>query len=458
MKVRTRLTILFTFITAAILMVYATVIFYSAKENREKEFYALLEKEAITKANIFLNASVDAKTLQDIYRSNREILNEVEVAIFNQDFELLYHDAVDIDFVKETDEMLNTIFQSGFVRFYQESWQVIGLKYNYEGNTYILTAAALDEYGYNKLSNLLKSSLGMFFISVLLIFIMGRYFSMKAFEPVRQMTNKVKQITATNLDLRLSSNETKDELAELVSTFNKMLDRLESSFDAQKQFVSNISHELRTPIAAIITELELASQKDRTIPEYKEVIQNALNDTKKLVRLTNSLLDLAKASYDSSEISFRPVRIDEILLDARQLVLQANKEYRIDIRFEGDLNEDQEFSVKGNEYLLKTAFFNLLENGCKYSRDHQCSVSISFPEKVIVLKFSDKGIGIPEEETDHIFKPFFRGSNQEYSEGSGIGLALVLKIIELHKGNIKVHSIPGKGSVFTVSIPSIQYF
>jgi two-component system, OmpR family, sensor histidine kinase ArlS len=454
-KVRTRLTILFTLITAGILLVYATVIYISAKDSREREFYSLLEKEAITKANIFLNASVDVNILQDIYRSNREILNEVEVAIYDENFELVYHDAVDIDFVKETDEMLESVFQEGEIRFYQDQWQVIGLKYFFKDKPYIITAAALDQYGYNKLNNLLRSILILFFISVLLIFFIGRYFSRKAFEPVLEMTKQVKQITATNLDLRLPGKDSKDELSALVNTFNDMLDRLENSFDAQKDFVSNISHELRTPLTAIITEMELASGKERSIEEYKKVIENTLGDTKKLVRLSNSLLDLAKASYDTSEISFKPVRIDEILLDARQFVLQANPEFRITIQFEEDLNEAQEFSVNGNEYLLKTAFFNLLENGCKYSKEQQCSVLISFSEKVIVIKFSDKGIGIPEEELDRIFNPFFRGSNQEFSEGSGIGLALVLKIIQLHQGNIDIQSIPGKGSVFRVSLPSL---
>ena len=100
MKTRTRLAILFTLITATILLTFAVVIYYSTQESREREFYTLLKKEAITKANLFFNAKVNPKTLQDIYRSNRQVLNEVEVAIYNRDFTLLYDDAVDIDFVK----------------------------------------------------------------------------------------------------------------------------------------------------------------------------------------------------------------------------------------------------------------------------------------------------------------------------------------------------------------------
>jgi two-component system sensor histidine kinase ArlS len=455
MKIRTRLTILFTLITATILLAFATVIYISAKENREKEFYSLLKKEALTKANLFFNAKVETKTLQDIYRNNRQILNEVEVAIYDSSFNLLYHDAVDIDYVKETPEMINEIYQKGEKQFYQKEWQVIGLRYEYENKNYIITATAIDQYGYNKLNSLLKNSIIVFIISILFIYIAGRFFSKRAFDPVKEMTEKAKVISATNLDLRLNSNGSKDELAELASTFNEMLNRLENSFDAQKHFVSNISHELRTPLAAIITELELSTNKEKNVAEYKSTIQNALGDAKKLVRLSNSLLDLAKASYDPSEIVFKQVRIDEILLDARQQVQQTNINYKIDIHFENDFENDNQISIKGNEYLLKVAFSNLFENGCKFSKDKQSGVSISFERDKIQLGFTDNGIGISEDDLKNIFTPFYRGENKKYADGNGIGLSLTQKIIHLHKGTITILSKQKQGTTFTVELQPV---
>jgi len=455
MKIRTRLTILFTVITATILLAFASVIYFSAKKNREKEFYSILKKEAITKANLFFNAKVDTKTLQDIYRNNREILNEVEVAIYDIGFNLLYHDAVDIDYVKETPEMINEIFQKGEIQFYQQDWQVIGLRYEYKNKNYIITATAIDQYGYNKLNSLLKNSIIVFIISIIFIYIAGLYFSKKAFDPVMDMIEKAKVISATNLDLRLNNNGKKDELSELANTFNEMLNRLENSFDAQKHFVSNISHELRTPLAAIITELELSTNKEKSVAEYKSTIQNALGDAKKLVRLLNSLLDLAKASYDPSEIAFKPIRIDEILLDARQQVQQANSDYKIDIVFEQEFENENQISINGNEYLLKVAFANLFENGCKFSKNKQSSVSISFERDKIQLRFTDKGIGISENDLKHIFTPFYRGENKKYAEGNGIGLSLTQKIILLHKGTISVSSKLDEGTTFSVELQHI---
>ena len=183
MKIRTRLTILFTLLTATILLAFAAVIYYTAKENREQEFYTLLKKEAITKANLFLNASVDKKTLQDIYHNNRKILNEVEVAIYDTSFNLLYHDAVDIDFVKENRPMIDEINQKGEISFYQQRWQVIGLRYDFDNKKYIITAAAYDQYGYNKLYDLLKNSIILFIVSIVFIYIAGRFFPKKHLVP-----------------------------------------------------------------------------------------------------------------------------------------------------------------------------------------------------------------------------------------------------------------------------------
>lgn len=456
MKIRTYLTILFTIITATILFVYASTIILTAKENREKEFYSLLQKEAITKANLFLNAKVDANVLQNIYKNNRKILNEVEVAIYDTSFNLLYHDAVDIDYVKETPEMIKEIYQKGELRFYQGNWQVIGLHYVYNNNDYIITATAIDQYGFNKLYSLLKSSIIVFIFSILIIYVAGRYFSKKAFKPVKEMVEQVRTISATNLHLRLKSNNNKDELSELAETFNEMLSRLENSFEAQKQFVSNISHELRTPLSAIITELELTINHNKNADEYLVTIKNILNDAKKIVRLSNSLLDFAKASYDPTEISFKPIRIDEILLDASNQVQLANPNFKINISFENEIDFDDQIIVNGNEYLLKVAFANLLENACKFSMDKQCSVSISFDKQIIKVLFKDNGIGISDDDLHKIFTPFYRGANKHFAEGNGIGLSLTQKIINLHKGKISVNSMVNKGTTFQVEIPIIS--
>jgi signal transduction histidine kinase len=453
MKIRNKLTLLFTAIIAALMLAFALVIYFSFSENREEDYYKLLKHTAITKANLLLDAKVQSTVLQLIYRNSENSLFQEEVAIYDTAFNLLYHDAVDIDKVKETKEMIDEIKSKKEIRFYQGDLQVVGFLYKHNGRNYVITAAANDQYGYAKVRNLKYTLIIAFIVAIIFIFIAGELFSKQALKPVSNMVDKVKEITATNLDLRINEGNGKDEIAELAVTFNEMLNRLEKSFDAQKEFVSNVSHELRTLLTAMLAELQLTVSNERTNVEYKKSIHHGISDAQKLVRLSNGLLDLAKASYDQTEISFKELRLDEILLDARNDVLHNQPVYNVNIIFEKEIENDDFISVRGNEYLLKLAFMNLIENGCKFSEKNESTIAITYYKDKSILRFQDNGIGINEKELPHIFTSFYRGENKKYASGNGIGLSLAQKIITLHKGEISVISKVGEGTTFTVELP-----
>ena len=205
-----------------------------------------------------------------------------------------------------------------------------------------------------------------FIICIILIVVIGRFLLKQFINPVSRIITRAEDISASNLHLRIDVKNNNDEIEKLASTFNQMLDRLEKSFASQKEFVSNISHELRTPLAAITTELEIALMKERSPEEYKKIIGLALNDVYRMTRLSNGLLNLAKATYDQKEIKFKEVRLDELLMDARQSVQKSNNEYKVNVIYESEIENDASISVVGNEYLLKVAFINLMENGCKF--------------------------------------------------------------------------------------------
>ncbi|MDM1509446.1 HAMP domain-containing histidine kinase [Myroides odoratimimus] len=452
MRIKTRLTLLFTLLVASILLVFAVVVYWSSSKNREVEFFEELEKEAITKAKLYLETEVKSSTLHKIYRYNNEVINEVQVAVYDFDFNLLYHDAEEIDSVKETKEMIDQIASQGRVHLFQDDWQVIGIVYNSGGQDYVITAIALDQYGYTKLHNLFLTILVLSIVSLIVIFFVGSFFAERVLRPLKLMNEEINNITATNLDLRVSTEANQDELSRLGNTFNTMLDRLEQSFDSQKQFVSNISHELRTPLAAVIAELELSLSKEQDTASYIRTIENALSDAKKLVRLSNSLLDFAKASYDPTEIVFKPTRIDEVILDACQKIQRGNAAYTFSFMIDEEIDSEELVTVRANPYLLEVAIINLLENACKYSDNHHGRVSISNLNNAVVIKIADEGLGMSAEDLDGIFKPFFRGENGKHLDGNGIGLSLTKKVIDLHKGTITVTSEINKGTEFTITL------
>lgn len=452
MQIKTKLTLLFTLLMAAMLLTFALTVYFSSSETREEEYFKRLKQQAATKAGLLLDTKIAPEVLQLIYKNAPNSLFQEEVAIYDTAFHLLYHDSVEIDKVKETRTMIDSIERSKEIQFYIDELQVVGFLYLHNNKHYVVTAAAKDEYGLAKLADLRSTIIILSLISVIIIFFAGQFLAKKSLQPVSSMVNKVKEITATNLDLRVNEGNRKDEIAALAITFNKMLDRLENSFDAQKHFVSNISHELRTPLASMLAELELTAEKERTNEEYRKSNEHFITDTQKLIRLSNSLLDLAKASYDHTEISFKDVRLDEILLDARNDVLHNQPSYKVDIVFEQEIDNESYLSVHGNEYLLRIAFINLIENGCKFSADHQSAVSIFYDEKKIILSFSDHGTGISPEDLPNIFIPFYRGANKKFTDGNGIGLSLTKKIIDLHNGDIAVCSKELERTVFTVTL------
>lgn len=455
MKIRVKLLLLFLLLFGGLLLAFAVFIYVSSAQTRKDEYYKHLTREATTKANLLFDAKVPPEVLQLIYKNSVSSLFEEEVAIYDTSFNLLYHDAVQVDKVKETRKMIDQIILQQQITFDQGSLQVVGILYHHHDKNYVITAAANDKYGLSRLEELKYTLIISFIIIISLTIAAGYYFVGKALNPVAEIVDRVEEITATNLYKRVQVKNEKDEIGELALTFNHMLDRLEQSFDGQKNFVSNISHELRTPLSTIVGELQLALIRERSVSEYKEVIRLSLSDAQRLVRLSNGLLDLAKASYDQTVVSMKELRTDELLMDAREAVLKINADYKVDILFEREIDDDDDISVKGNEYLLKVAFINLMENACKFSAGHQCIVSINFDADLIRLGFRDKGIGIPKEELSTIFTAFYRGKNKDFSPGNGIGLSLTEKIISMHNGSITVNSTVDEGSEFMITMAHV---
>ena len=319
----------------------------------------------------------------------------------------------------------------------------------------VLETLLFPRTGYDMLTILNVKLLIIWILSFTLLFVIGYFMARSVLKPVSKIIKQVEDITASNLSKRVEIDNQNDEIAELAETFNGTLDHLEKSFEAQKMFISNVSHELRTPMAALIAELELSLHKERSNEDYKKVVENALADAHSIEKLSTGLMDLAKASYNAKQISMSSVRLDEVLLDASAMVMKAHGDYNVDLIFGNDTDDYSMVTITGNEYLLRTAFVNLIENNCKFSSDRSSKVQISFSKGKVFVRFSDTGIGISDKDMEHLFEPFYRGENRNFSMGHGIGMALVDRIVKLHKCTITVDSRRGQGTVFTLAFEHI---
>jgi len=292
-------------------------------------------------------------------------------------------------------------------------------------------------------------------ISLFLFFIAGWFYSGRALKPISDVVNKVEDISITSLNLRVFEGNGTDEIGRLAITFNKMLDRLETAFGMQKNFIANASHELRTPLTSINGQLEVLMMKDRSTTEYKSALGSVLDDIKSLINLSNRLLLIARTSAEGPMSFNKKIRIDEILWQSQEEIIRFNNDYRINISIDDSLTDSDQMIVVGDESLLKVAVSNIIDNACKYSDDHTVDIKFRHIEKSIEIKFKDKGIGISEEDIKKIFEPFYRGANTISISGTGIGLPLVNQIIKNHNGTVEISSLIGKGTIVTVLLPTV---
>lgn len=453
MEIRKKLAYQFIGIVAFILLISFIAIYFSFSQARKEEFYDRLGSKAKLVAQMLIDIDeIDANLLKKIEKNNPLSLPNEKIIIFDYENQKIYSSDDNNTLIIPATRIQQVRLQEE-IRFRQNSYEIFGQFYTGQFDRIVVFAAATDIFGLNKLKRLRIIMLVVFIFSLVVVYVAGRLFAIRALFPISNIVKQVNQIEVANLNARLNEGNEKDEIAHLAQTFNKMLERLETAFVIQKNFIANASHELRTPLTVITGQLEVVLMKARTNEEYKNTLILVLQEIKNLNLLSNKLLLLAQTSDKHRDLSFTPVRIDDVLWKAQKEVLTRNENYSIEIIFEEGIDDDSKLSVLGNELLLKIALMNLMDNACKYSKSHRAEVRLNAEEKNLTIKFTDNGIGISPEELELIFQPFFRSKNVLNVAGHGIGLSLVEKIIIQHKGEILVDSELGKGSVFNIQFP-----
>ena len=453
MEIRKKLLYQFIGIVAMILLLSSLSVYFSFSEGRKQEFYDRLGSKAKMVAQMLIDIDeIDAELLKRIEKNNPVSLPKEKIIIYDYQNKIVYS-TDDDQLLIITPELITEVRLNGEVRLNQTPFEIFGQFYAGKYDRYVVFAAATDIYGLGKLKRLRVILLIVFIISLFIVFLSGKVFVLRALTPISNIMSQVGAISVSNLDARISEGNGKDELSQLSQTFNKMLDRIESAFITQKNFIANASHELRTPLTVITGHLEVTLMNARENEEYRKTIISVLGNIKNLNHISNRLLQLAQASSELSEADFSLIRIDEVLWQAKKDVLKTNDNYQININFSESIDDEYNLRVRGNNQLLRTAISNIIDNGCKYSNDYTSEISVNNENNYVIMNFSDKGIGISEEELKMIFQPFYRAKNAIGTKGHGIGLSLVDKIITLHKGKITVKSELLMGSTFTLALP-----
>ena len=376
-------------------MIIASIaIFLSSANFRSEDFYNRLMDKARSTANLLFNTDgVDANRILRIENDSPVFVQNEKIIILNFKNDTVYNSDENSDIVIKNN-YLDRVRMGYNIGYKQDPYTVLGTLYYTKYDRFVIIAAAIDAEGSAHLEKLKIILIIVCLISLLLFFIAGWFYSGRALKPISDVVKKVEDISITSLNLRVLEGNGTDEIGRLAKTFNKMLERLETSFGMQKNFIANASHELRTPLTSINGQLEVLMMKDRSTAEYKSALGSVLDDIKSLIDLSNRLLMIARTSAEDPVHFNKKIRIDEILWQVQEEITRFNKGYRINISMDDSLTDSDQMIVVGDDSLLKIAVSNLIDNACKYSSDHTVDIRFRHIEKFIEVVFEDRGIGI----------------------------------------------------------------
>ncbi|MFZ5801928.1 MAG: sensor histidine kinase [Candidatus Omnitrophota bacterium] len=272
----------------------------------------------------------------------------------------------------------------------------------------------------------------------------------RSFAPVNDMVQRAKEISADQMDRRLPRSEARDELDRLAETLNQMIERIEISNRTIKEFSSNVSHELKTPLAIIRGEIDLALRKSRSEASLKETLRVIDGEINEMIRLVGDLNLLVRSDARALKMDFVRVSLQELL----QQVVDLFRDRAVERKLLLQLVADHEAVVMADPLYLKRLFSNLIDNAIKFTEAQgHIVVDLAVTATEAIVKVVDDGIGIDPELRDKVFMRFFRTDQARSREGAGLGLSIVKAIAEAHSAQISLDSSPGQGTTVLVRLP-----
>ena len=357
------------------------------------------------------------------------------------------------DNIEQNDEYLNRLKENTVIFEKQNNYLVSRIKINHhEGKISIIEIATTKDILTTTLENILYI-LGFILPIILILSVIGGNFLIyKSFLPIENILSQLKKINANDLSARLNSSKNEDEINQLVNEVNSLLKRLEASFEKISQFSSDASHELKTPLTIIRGEIEIALRKERSIDEYKDSLNSSLNEIIIIEQTINDLLFLAKNEKDLIIEKQETFYFDEIVDESINETKNFAKLHQIDIK----LIVEDTIEFNGYSNLLKIAIKNILKNAIQFSYKNSQVIVKNYKKDVFFnISVQDFGIGIAKNEQIKIFEKFYRTdkSRNKNSGGTGLGMSILKKIVDIHGGIINIESKEDFGTTITISFP-----
>ncbi len=458
MTIRIRLTLLFGLIVSGLWCVFCLLIYFSTQQYRQMEFRERLRAEAHNSVELlFAKEIIPSELFRLLDKNQLTVLYQEEIIIYNAQNQIVYESGT--DYLNVSAQILDQVRREKEIYWQNGNREIVGVAYTDSQKQLVVFASAIDRYGFSKMQNQAFVLFVGGLLMSLVVFVAGWFYSGRVLKPIQRMITGIDAITASELNVRLPEGDKQDELMQLSHRFNQMLDRLEEAFRVQRSFVAHASHELRTPLTAITGQIQVALLAKDDPGQLYIMLESILEDVREMNQLTHGLLMLTSLNIDEQTRGFTLVSLNELLGQIRHELNTKYPNYHIHISLpENHLSAD--WNLLANEVLLRTAFWNLMENGCKFSPQHTVWISLQVAKPTLktekgsrIIVFHTKDSFIPAADLSQVVKPFYRGSNAHQVAGHGIGLSLTDRIIGLHQGQLLVESAETTGTVFTVILP-----
>ena len=440
MTLKNRISLLVSLLFTILFGLASTLIFVLYSNFRKEEFRDRLEIKALSNIKLLVNVKeVDEQLLKMIDQNSINKLYDEKTLVFDSHYKLIYSSIDDAKINWSIDDLKYLKKNKTFFK-QQGDYEVYGVFYDTKDKDFYALISATDDYGKRKLLFLRYTLIVSYIFFTCICWVLTSFMVKKVMSPLNTFHQKIKNINENNLDTRVESKSTKNEIDLIANEFNFMMDRIEISYQKQKEFTAHASHELRTPLSRITSQIENTIEDSATSDKGKNFLKTILSDVNQLTELINSLLILSKMDNKKHE-NIEVHRMDEILFSAIENLNQSFPEFVILFEIEENENLDTALEVKGNKNLLEIALSNVLKNACVYSDNQQAVVKISTDHNSLIISISNTGKTLTENEQKNLFQPFMRGENAKGTSGFGLGLRIVNRILTLHNAKI-TYSVP----------------
>ncbi len=450
MSIRNKILLYFSATSILLVAIIFLVIFWAFSEYREEDFQQRQKEKIITTLRFISEVEKNEKELTEAIDrlSINSILNE-KLLIFDSTKNLIYSSLDDVPVNYSNKLLVKLNEQNVWIEQKDGLYDVVAIRFTSNDKSYYGISKAYDEFGYSKLFTLKAILISVFFVFTILVILISVYIANRIAKPISNLARILEKYRIGEKPPTKNITTRTFEIDYLNKQFSELVNRANNAYIFQKNSIHHISHQLKTPIAVLISELERIKQKTES-NELKSDIDKQISKTKSLAEIINTLLEISKIEAGQL-LEKTAIRTDEIIFDCISELNTVSPGFIFEVNYIPASPDNETLVIKGNEMLIRQAFLNLLNNCISYSNTRQSEIKIDVSQAgKLKISFINCGKPVSSEEKSYLFTHFFRGENSRHKMGFGLGLVLTKNIIELHNGSITYTNPTENSNLFEV--------